>query len=717
MSRFTSRVAARFKSRRLRVTLQGEVTECAHACLSMVLSHHGQDWPMAHLRERFTPSTRGTNVSSLVGMAQDLGMNARIYRAEPAHLGQLKMPCVLHWDVSHFVVLESCADGLFQVVDPSIGRTSIGEAEFNSRFTGIVVEMTPGIEFRREAPSINTSALALLREGLRERVGTIATVVVLALMLEVLTLVSPLFIQAVTDAVLPGNDDRLLLILGVAFMAAALLQVAVSLSRTSLLIRLSEELTVGWNSAVGGRLLQLPYIFFMRRSIGDIHSRFGSIEEVQRTITHRFVEGVLDGATSLLSLAIILAYSPALAAVTLCFSLAYGLFRIITLPRLLQATERGIQLQSAQQGLLLEMLHGIHSIKASGRETNQLARYNRKTRDAAHAAMLVQRWTGTVDEAGQSIMRLHWIAAVGVGAALVMQGNITAGMLIAYVTYAYQFSMRSTRLLDLMSEWRMLLLHGMRLADIVSATPQSAGGTHAAHPDRNDFSIRGLQFRYNADGPPVLRGLDLEVGSGECIAIKGPSGSGKSTLGKLMIGLLEPDDGEILIGGKAIGSLKREALREQIACVLQDDQLFSGTIAENIAFFEPGFSREDAITAARLAQIHDEIMAMPLRYDSRIIDLGASLSGGQRQRLILARALYRNPRILILDEASSHLDLDNERLVNQAIRNLRITRIIIAHRPETLATADRVLELRDGQLVEEWAPMAQPMPVSARAQT
>lgn len=720
LSRFIARLG-RIRRPRLRVTLQVEVTECAHACLAMVLSCYGRGWSLSQLRDRFPPSTRGTSVSQLVGMAQAVGLVTRIFRAEPAHLKQLKLPCVLHWDGAHFVVLESLRDDTYQIVDPGSGRMTIGHGELNRRFTGIVAEMTPGIEFGKHSAGSNASALALLREGMRGRAGAVAAVVVLALMLETLALVSPLFIQSVTDSILPVRDDQLLLILGAAFITLGILQAAIALARTSILIRLGEQLIVGWNAAVCGRLLQLPYIFFMRRPIGDIHSRFGSIEQIQRTITHRFVEGVLDGATAVLSLIIIFAYSPALAAVTLAFSSVYALFRVLSLPRLIHATERSIQLQSAQQGLLLEMLHGIHSIKASGRESHQLARYNRRTRDAAYAATRVQQWSGLLEEMGQSIMRLHWIVAVAVGALLTIRGSITAGMLVAYVTYAYQFSLRSTRLLDLVSEWRMLLLHGTRLSDIVSATPQPNGGESQVNTERSDFSVRRLCFRYHSDGPAILDGLDVDVQSGECIAIKGPSGTGKSTLAKLMVGLLEPDSGEIRIGGSLISELRREALREQIACVLQDDQLFSGTVAENIAFFEPGFSRDEVVGAAKLAQIHDEIMAMPLRYDSRIIDLGASLSGGQRQRLILARALYRKPRILVLDEASSHLDLENERRVNQAIRGLDITRIIIAHRPQTLASADRVLELRDGRLIDvshfpveitESAPVSVPACVS-----
>jgi len=688
----------RRRRRRVPVILQAEMLECAHACLAMLMEHHGQPWTLEQMRSRFVPSSRGTSVSQIVRMAQSLGLDARIFRAEPDHLAQLKMPCILHWDVVHFVVLEGVADDGFHLVDPAVGRMVVGSREFDRRFTGIVVEATVGLDFGRVPPAADRSALVLLREGVLQRRGTIAAVVGMALLLEVLALIAPLFIQVSTDSIIPAGDSGLLWMLVAAFMVAAVLQTLVSMARSWTLLRLGEELTVAWNAAVCSRLLRLPYIFFMRRSISDVHSRFASIEEIQRVVTNKFVEGVLDGVTALLTLVIILAYSPTLALLTFCFCLAYGILRSLTLSRLLEGTERAIRARSSQQGQLLEILHGVHSIKAAGDEEKQVSRYNRKTRDAAQASASVQRWGGMVDEMGQAILRLHWIAAVGLGAWLAIRGSITAGMLVAYVTYAYQFSLRSIRMLDLVAQWRTLRLHSVRLADIVSGPAQAPGGDELPLPGRSDFSVHALQFRYNSDGPLVLAGVSFLVGSGECVAITGASGSGKSTLAKVLVGLLEPDQGRIEVGGRPMQVLRREHLREQIACVLQDDQLFNGTIAENIAFFEPGFSRERVSRAAMLAQMHDEVMAMPLRYDTRVIDLGASLSGGQRQRLILARALYREPRILILDEASSHLDLENERLINEAIQALSITRIIIAHRPQTIAIADRVLEMRQGCL-------------------
>nr|WP_255557937.1 peptidase domain-containing ABC transporter [Dyella sp. ASV24] len=690
---------SRLRWRQVPVRLQTGMPECGHACLAMIAAFHGKSWSLEELRERFPPPSRGTSVSHLTKMARELGLDTRVFRAEPRHVAEMVLPCVIHWDAMHFVVLEACNNGTYRIVDPLVGRITISSSEFDKRFTGIAIQMAPGAKFLDMHPQ-KQNALPLLAEGLNGKSSLILSVAVLALVLEVLGLTSPLLIQAVTDSIIPQQDASLLAILVGFFALASLLQLGASLARSSLLIRLGEELTVRWNAIVCSRLLGQPYLFFLQRPIGDIKTRFNSIEEVQRMVTHRFIAGILDGLTATFTLAIIVFYSGRLAALTLGFTVAYGLWRFATLPRLLFATEQRIKAHSAQQSLLNEVLHGVHSIKANGEETAQLCRYSERTRDSAASTRRTQWLAGSIDEVGQAIIRMHWICAVGMAAALVMSGTMTAGMLVAYATYAYQFSLRSAKLLDLASEWPMIVLHGARLTDLVSAPDRNETALQPFDATRSDFRVTGVRFRYGQEDPWILDGVSLNVRDGECIAIKGPSGTGKSTLAKILVGLLDPLEGDIHLGGVALQSLRPADLRAHIACVLQDDQLFSGTIAENIAFFEPGFSLEDAVEAAKLAQIHNEIVAMPLRYQTRVIDLGASLSGGQRQRLILARALYRKPKILVLDEASSHLDLANERRINEAISALKITRIIVAHRPETLAIAARILELRNGALVE-----------------
>ncbi|WPM84560.1 ATP-binding cassette domain-containing protein [Apirhabdus apintestini] len=294
----------------------------------------------------------------------------------------------------------------------------------------------------------------------------------------------------------------------------------------------------------------------------------------------------------------------------------------------------------------------------------------------------------------------------------VLDGHFSAGMLIAFMSFADQFISRGSGLIDAMIDFKMLKLHGERLADIVLTEREKDGNhekvirnTALSNEHAPRITIKDLSFRYAETEPLVLNNCSFEINSGESVAIIGPSGQGKTTLAKLLLGLLTPENGSIMIDGVDIQQLGLYQYRERIGCVMQDDILFAGSISDNICFFDAEPDQERIENVAKLAQIHDEIMRMPMGYQSLVGDMGSSLSGGQNQRVLLARALYRNPSILVLDEASSHLDVEKEMLINNAVRQMKITRIIIAHRPETIRSADRVIALNNGAIQEIYPDM------------
>ena len=698
------RLRAALKPRRMPTIFQSEAHECGHACVAMVAAHHGDCLTLADIRARFVPSTRGTSLKRLIEIAQGCGLDTRAYRIEPGQLAQLALPCIVHLDLTHYVVLTRVSSRGYHIVDPGTGACLLGAGEFQRRFTGIALELEPSPALQqREVRSSNP--LGLLLAGIRNHSVSVAAILGLAIMLELLSLSAPLLIQGITDSVIPDADSDLLVLMAAGFATLALVHGLASMARTRLLIRLGEMLSAGWHSLICQRLLGLPYQFFVRRSIGDIHARFGSIAAIQRTLSTSFLEASLDGLTASLCLCLMLWYSPALASITVLAVATYGGLRWYTFASIQAAEKAAIASDAAQQSLLLEILHGIHSIKASDTEGTQLARYSARSRDSAAATASVQALSSRVSESERLISRLQRVIVVSVGAMLALEGQLTAGMLVAFVTFSGYFSDRACRLVDLLAEWKMLLLHADRLADITDA-PGEAHRDGIGLPDRGTHAIEleNVGFRYSPEDPWVLDGLDLTVAEGECVAITGPSGNGKSTLAKVLLGMLEPERGRVCVGDRPIALVGKRALRQNLGCVLQDDQLFNGSIEENIAAFEPNFDRSRIEAAARAARIHAEIMQLPLGYATRLTDMAAALSGGQRQRLILARTLYQAPKVLVLDEASSQLDIDNERAINQAVAALRITRVIIAHRQETLAIADRVLELRDGRL----RPLASP---------
>lgn len=687
-------------TRRLPVIIQSEAQECAHACVAMIAGYFSLHTPIRELRAHFPPSTRGTSVAGLVQLAAALGLQSRAFRTDRESLALIKLPCVIHWDLTHFVVLAAVKRRHFLIHDPGIGCISVGESEFWRRFTGIAVELTPSADAYNKPQRKRKLDLGWLLGGLGVHKPLLGSILVLALLLEILSLLAPLMLQIATDSIIPAGDRMLLYVIGSGLLAVALVQAVISVMRRLLLINLAESLTITWNGTVCSRLLQRSYDFFIRRNIGDIHSRFGSIEVIRRTLSSRLIGGALDGFTALAALALIFFYSPVLALLTLGFSVAYAGLRIVTSRSISRSESAYLAAEADQQSLLLETLHGIQSIKVNGKESLKHARFVARTATAAEANSSLQRRSAWVDEAAQVVLRVHRLAAVFAGTLLVLEGRMSPGMLIAYVTYGMQFLDRSARLLDIWTEVRMLSIHVERLGDVVDdpSPVNRVACSQLLAPRNNGLRLESVSYRYGPEDPFILDECSVDIFPGECVAICGASGTGKSTLAKIILGLLEPQLGAVRIGSVDIKQISQAQLRAEIGCVLQDDQLFNGSIADNIAFFEPNYDRERVTESAMAAQIHDEIKAMPMAYDTLIIDMGASLSSGQRQRLILARALYRQPKILLLDEATSHLDLRNEELVNHAISCLSITRIIIAHRPQTLAVASRVLELRQGRL-------------------
>jgi ATP-binding cassette subfamily B protein RaxB len=304
------------------------------------------------------------------------------------------------------------------------------------------------------------------------------------------------------------------------------------------------------------------------------------------------------------------------------------------------------------------------------------------------------------------VFGLERIAVVWIGALLVMDHTFSVGMLFAFIAYKEQFATRVSALIDKFVEVRMLKLQGERLADIVLTPPEPQAEFEPRAQDLPlSLELRNIQFAYSETEPQVLRGLSLQIEPGESVAIVGPSGCGKTTLLKLMLGVHAPQGGEIRVGGVPLARLGLRAWRDMIGTVMQDDQLFAGSITDNISFFDPQADADWVAECARVAAVIDDIEAMPMGFHTLIGDMGGSISGGQRQRILLARALYKRPKILFLDEATSALDVEREREVNQAIRQLELTRIIVAHRPETIASASRVIVLHDGRVSQDLRSM------------
>jgi len=541
-----------FFARRMPVIIQTEAAECGLACLAMIAGHHGFLTDLSALRARFSLSLKGSNLAQLVRYANDLNLFSRPLRLEVDELSSLKLPCILHWNLNHFVVLQKVEQKGIVIHDPSVGVRKMAFAEVGKHFTGVALELTPTM------------------------------------------------------------------------MAIA-------------------------------------------------------------------------------TLAMMLLYSPKLTLVVVLAVLLYAMLRSLSYRPLRAASQESLILSAKEQSCFLESIRAVQAIKLFGRELDRQSRWLNLKVDSVNRSVRTQKFMLWFGIANTGLFGIQGLLLFWLGAQTVMDGAFTVGMLFAFTSYSGQFTSRLASLIDKFFSFRMLSLHAERLADIVLETAEEDTQHEAdATQLQSRIELINVSFRYGQGEPWVVRHLDLVIEPGESVALVGPSGCGKTTLVKLILGVLSPSEGEIRYGGMPIQALGHRAYRQAMAVVMQDDQLLSGSLSDNISFFDSHADQDRIQACARLAAIHDDIAAMPMGYHTLAGDMGTTLSGGQKQRVLLARALYKSPKVLVLDEATSHLDVERERMVNQSIRALDITRISVAHRPETIAMCGRVVRLNHGTIEQDF---------------
>jgi ATP-binding cassette subfamily B protein RaxB len=694
---------ARFwNARRLPLMLQSEVAECGLACLAMVASYWGQSWDLPALRHRFPMTLKGTTLKSLIGMAQVLGLAARPLKLDMPQLRELRLPCLLHWDMNHFVVLKSRSRRRAVLHDPAFGVRRMPLTQLATHFTGVALELAPDAGFAAAVSPPRTSWRRLLGRvvGLQRN---LLQLLLLGLALQLLVLAGPFYLQWVVDQAVVTADRPFLAVLAIGFLLLTVVQVLLTAARSWTIAALAASLNFQWLGNLLSHLLRLPLGYFEKRHLADIVSRIGSVQSIQRALGAQLIEGIVDGVLVIGTLLMLLLYSPLLTAVAGAACVAYALLRAALFARQRAATAEQISQQARQQGLLLESIRGVQTLRLADRIDERRQRWLDAFAGQSNAELRQARLTVVSQAANLLLFGAERVLVVWLAALAVLEARFTLGMLFAFLSYQDQFSLRTASLIDRLLELRMLRLHAERVADIVLTEPEPVGSPPLEDPRSLPATIemRRVSFRHGPTEAWVLLDFDLQVPAGQNLVIAGASGSGKTTLLKLLLGLYEPTSGEILIGGLRRSQLGMATCLELLAAVMQDDLLFAGSLAENISCFDAQPEHPQIVACARLAGIHDEIVALPMAYHTLVGDLGCGLSGGQKQRLLLARALYRRPRILLLDEATSQLDVRNERRISATLRQLPLTRISVAHRPETMAQAERVIVLEQGRVVRD----------------
>ncbi len=674
--------------------LQTEAAECGLACLAMVAGAHGYRSDLATLRAKYSISLKGTTLNHLISIAAQMNLNSRPLRLEMDALPRLRLPAILHWDLNHFVVLTEITRRKAVIFDPNVGRRTLNLSELSKHFTGVALELSPNEQFERktEVSRISIKQLIGRMPGLSR---TLLQMFLLAVVVEVFGIASPMFLQLVLDHAVIAGDRDLLTVLGLGFLLLTLIKVGVTALRSWVALYLNTTLNLQMLSRLFSHLLQLPMAYFGRRHLGDITSRFDSLSTIRRTVTTTFLEVMLDGIMAIATAAMMLLYSWKLSVIVFAATMLYGVLRVVRYAPLRESTEDQIVSAARQESNFLETVRGMQSVKLFNRQEQRTAGYQNLAVDTFNANIRIQKLKMIFQALNGVLFGVENIAVIWLGAVLLLEGGFSVGMLFAFISYKSQFTSRMSNLIDNAIDFKMLDVHRGRVADIALTAPEPelAGAGLTPLTLRADIEVRNLGVRYADSEPFVLRHINLRIEEGQSIAIIGPSGCGKTTLLKVMMGLLPPTEGEVLIGGVNIARLGTAQYRNLIGTVMQDDQLFSGSLADNISFFDPQPNLERIETCTRLAAIHDDILDMPMGYQTLIGDMGTTLSGGQKQRVLLARAFYKQPRILLLDEATSHLDVTRERQVSEAVSFLRLTRVIVAHRRETVATADRVFRL------------------------
>ncbi|QDH16725.1 peptidase domain-containing ABC transporter [Swingsia samuiensis] len=683
--------------KRTPVILQSESSECGMACLAMSMGYYGHFIDISTFRRQYGASTQGATLKELISVSSRVGLNSRAVRLELDELDKLTLPSILHWGLNHFVVLVERRSKSVIVHDPAIGRREIGLKELSREFTGIALEITPTERFERK----DERKTLTLRDMFRHVSGlkpALAYLFALSLGLELIALAMPMVSQVIIDEVIVIGDHDLLVTIACSMAILLLFQLFISTVRSWAVIMFSTRVSLKWNGSLFDHLTRLPLDYFIRRHIGDVISRFGSLGSIQRTITTDLVQTILDGIMAIGMGVMLFLYGGWLGAIA-CIAIALDvLLRLVTYGTYKRASEEGVIQDAKSQTYFIETLRNIATVKLLNlRERRQTVWLN-SVIDSMNIHLRLQRFDLIFGRLGDLIFSSDRLIMLVLGAKMVMNNHMSVGMLVAFLSYKDQFASRVGNLINTGFKLRMLSIQTGRLSDIVMTEPEEPG-LPLPPPSPQEMghtgaiTVRDLSVRYSPESPWIFRNLSFNIPAGKNIAIVGPSGCGKTTLLKTLMGLLEPTEGDIALDNISIKSLTLDGYRSRIAGVLQDDGLFSGSLSDNISGFAEHINQPLVEACAQYAAIHDDIQRLPMRYETLVGDMGSNLSGGQKQRVILARALYRSPQILFLDEATSNLDEATEARVAQALRMLNITRVIVAHRPATIAHADVILHM------------------------
>lgn len=682
--------------------LQAEAAECGLACLAMVAAHHGHRVNIGGLRRQFPVSMKGATLAQLIQIASRLDLAPRPLRLELDELHKLTTPAILHWDLNHFVVLERVDARSITILDPATGRREVAMALVNRHFTGVALELTPTANFKPIDARVTVHLSDLWGRLINFR-SAFTQVLLLSLLLQMTALALPFFMQLTIDEAIGQSDGNLVILLLVGFGLVYAVNILIKALRSWVVLTLGQMISFQLGGNIIRHMLHLPTRYFESRHVGDLMSRLQSVGPIQSILTQGIVNALIDALLAITTLVVMALISLPLMIVTVATTVLYILFRAAIYPAIRRRTEEELIADAHEDTYTMETMRSMRAIKLHVNEAVREAGWRNRYADVITASYRTETYRIWSRLAEGLITNGQFLALVGIAALAVIANDMTIGVMLAFLAYRASFMDSATSLIDHAERWRLLSVHLERLSDIVSERREDV--IHSMPREQllaaPEIVVEELSFGYDSDQKAVFTNLSFAIPAGSFVAIVGESGAGKSTLMRILLGLMKPQSGRLAIDGQPLGPTNTTSWRARISAVMQDDHLLSGTLADNICFFAEHANMKHVEHAARMARIHDTIMAMPMGYQSLIGDMGNALSAGQRQRVLLARALYRDPDAIFLDEGTANLDEENEAAIGDMLAKLPITRVAITHRPALVDRADIVLRMIDGRMMVE----------------
>ncbi len=678
---------------------QLESSDCGAACLASVLGGYGYETTLASVIEAAGGTRDGLNARQLLEAANRLGLRGRGVRLDPSDFAALPRGAVLHWGFNHFVVFDGTVRGGVRIIDPATGPRRVLWQAVHQPSTGVALLFDPGESFQRQ--SLKRRPLWSYFRRLSTHRPVLWRAVLLTVVLQLLGLGLPLLVGVMVDRVIPFGAVDLLMLLAAGLLCIALFHTLTLLLRSWLLNWLRTAVDADLSLGFVETLTRLPLPFFLTRPSGDLLARFESSRTLRTLLTSTALSSLMDGVMVLLYLMLILVSSPRLGLAAIGLALLQVLLFLSFRRSLRELAARELELQSRAQASLVEMLTSIESLKAMGAATSVAERWSNRFVDELNASLQRARQGSIAGALTSGLSLLAPITILLLGAHEVMAGRLSLGTMLAVNALSAAFLQPVSSLVAVAFQLQEVRSHIERIDDVLSATVEQAPGTVRGAPTLSgQIELDSVSFRYRRDDPPVVNHVSLRIEPGQKIAIVGASGAGKSTLARLLVGLYVPQEGVVRLDGHDLHTLDLDSVRRQIGVVTQDTRLLSASVRDNIAIAAPDADLDRVVRAARAAAVHQEITQLPMGYETVLAEGGGSLSGGQRQRIAIARALVREPRLVLFDEATSDLDTVAEARVMAALAASSATRIVIAHRLSTVLDADQILVLSAGTIVE-----------------